>query len=1188
MAVSLMVFALAWNLRRLEHNSQIMVLGLFSLAILLIGLAHTVSYAGMPDLVTPSGPEKAINFWLAGRIVAAIGFLVIAVLPMRHWSERIWVPAVLLTVLAVVFVWWVGLYHAQWLPRTFVAGEGLTRFKVLTEYAIAAVFALAAVILLRRARREHGTEAAWLAASAWTLGLTEMYFTLYANVTDLFNLLGHLFLVVAYVMVYRAIFVAGVQEPYRLLARETSLLRSLIDSIPDLISYTDREGRYVGANRAFSDRTGLSEADLIGRTEEELGRPITVEGDGQESTRQPEMRATRRFEESIPDRQGHGGLFDTVRTPYFESTGVPLGVIEVSRDVTAQKQAEQRIHQLALYDQLTGLPNRFLFRDDVDEALRLACGEGTPHAILFLDLDDFKTVNDTLGHRVGDLLIQEAGRRIASIAAPGQTVSRLGGDEFALLLPGADLNEAARVAQRLISRIDEPFRLEQYELTITPSIGISMFPVDGADFESLSRCADAAMYRAKQEGRNDYLLLHQRHPRADRPAPATAVRPPASGRGRSAAPALPATGVLLGWADRGSGGARAMAASRPRPAASGRLHRPRRGQRPDPFHRRLGPAHGTAGCDVVGGPRSPSDHLGGQHLGRAVPPARLHRQGRAPPSRRPASPRSDVELELTETVAMRSPEAAVATVGRLHGLGVTLSIDDFGTGYSSMAYLKRFRINHLKIDQSFVRDLGHDPEDEAIVQAIIEVAKAVHCTTIAEGVETDGASASTSRLHGCDEGQGFVIGPALPPDQLPALLLAEARHPAARAAHGRSARARHDVVAEHLEHVPGRYVRQCEQRLPCRTATSHAPALAPRRGPGACEAALAPRRALRRPEAAARAVRAAAHPEVRRPSARADRRGSVCPRAGRCPASCRTASTPRRCQRVVRQLEGDADSLAEGSASRRLGQAPAIRAPYQQRGGDERRRSCRRSPPGGARLGPGPRGVRPFRGSAPCRAARRCCAWIRTASGPRSARISDDRANRKSPVRMAMVLSQRALADWAPRRNGGLVHDVVVVERRQVRQLDDDTPTARPPTRPDRRTARPGARAAGRNRLPPASTRYLDASRRTDRRWPRQHAGPPRRAARSAASRSEKAPGQRKAQQGPGHHGSIPADGAGALADEDIGLVHQVEHGLRHDAEHDRDCGTSRKRDRGEGGRHDDGGRVRLGSEKNIRTITRT
>jgi hypothetical protein len=238
MAISGMVFALAWNLRHIEFNSQIVLLGALSLIIVMVDLAHTLSFAGMPALVTPSSVEKSIFFWLTGRLVAAIALLIVAVMPLRHWRVRAWLWLILPVLVVTALVWWVGLYHLDWVPETFIQGKGLTPFKIDTEYAIAAIYALAAILLLRRSRRD-GLDMTWLSAAAWVLALAELFFTLYSNVTDLFNLLGHVYKAVAYFMVYRAIFTAGVQEPYRQLGEEKSRLRSL-SSTPFRISCPSR------------------------------------------------------------------------------------------------------------------------------------------------------------------------------------------------------------------------------------------------------------------------------------------------------------------------------------------------------------------------------------------------------------------------------------------------------------------------------------------------------------------------------------------------------------------------------------------------------------------------------------------------------------------------------------------------------------------------------------------------------------------------------------------------------------------------------------------------------------------------------------------------------------------------------------------------------------------------------------
>jgi diguanylate cyclase (GGDEF)-like protein/PAS domain S-box-containing protein len=768
MAISLMVVALAWNLRHLERNSQIMLVGWISLGVLIVDLAHTLSYQGMPALVTESTPQKAITFWLAGRIIAAVGFLLIAIIPTRHWPSRLWLPvSAAITVAALVLVW-IGIVHTQWVPTFFVPGEGLTLTKRVLEYVLSTAYGVAAVLLVLRARREASAELAWLATAAWTLALAELYFTLYGDVTDVFNLMGHILKVVAYAMVYRAIFVAGVQDPYRRLARETSLLRSLIDSVPDLISFTDQDGRLLGVNRAFSSRFHVSPDDAVGRS------PVDVAWtDGRSRTRLPLMSDDiERFEESVPDSAGVPQFFDTLQTPYFTAKGERLGVIEVSRDVTAQRRAEERIHHLALYDHLTGLPNRIMLGDRAASSFDDPALAGQAQALVFLDLDDFKTINDTVGHRIGDMLIQEAAARLLSAAGDGAHVARLGGDEFAVLAAPSSLAATTDLVSRLIAAIDQPFRIERYDLALTASAGIAMFPTDGTTFDELVVRADAAMYRAKQEGRHTYRFFSgdMLANAAERLELLTALRKAVENdelvvyyqpqvsladgaivgvealvRWQHPTLGLVQPGAFIGLAED-SGLILPIGEAVLNQALADAMEWERTGGRPITVSVNLSAVQFVQ-TDLA------------ERIRRA-----LLRSG---------FPAERLELEITETIAMVNPDMAAATIEGLHGMGVQVSIDDFGTGYSSLAYLKRFRIDKLKIDRSFVQDLGRDPDDEAIVTAVIQVAKALRCVTIAEGVETN-EQQEFLRSHGCDIAQGFHLHRPMPVGALVGLLRAGA------------------------------------------------------------------------------------------------------------------------------------------------------------------------------------------------------------------------------------------------------------------------------------------------------------------------------------------------------------------------------------------------------------------------------
>ena len=762
MAISLMIVALAWNLRVLQLNSQILTIGFFSMGVLLVDLAHALTFVGMPHLVTESSTQKTIPFWLAGRAIAAIGFLVLALVPIRHWSPRIWFPGLAIIAVACAAIWWVGLYRPEWFPTFFIPGEGVTTVKRLAEYLLAGLYALAAFLLARRSRREADDQLAWLAVAAWILALSELYFTLFVDVTDVYNLLGHLFKVTAYVMVYRAVFVAGVRQPRLQLAQEGALMRSLIDSIPDLISYTDRGGKLLGANRAFSTRIGVKPTDVVGRSPVDM-----LWSSGQGRSALPRMSdSDQRYEEILHDPDGMTHYFDTLLTPYFAEDGERLGVIEVSRDMTAQRAADARIRHLALFDHLTGLPNRAMMGDHAAESF--ADPANRTQAVIYLDLDDFKTTNDTVGHDVGDLIIIETAKRLSEAAGPEVFLCRLGGDEFAVLSPRCDLDGAAALTQGLLEAIDRPYLIDQYDLSLTASAGIAMYPTDGTVFDELASRADAAMYAAKDDGHNAYrffsgdMLLRSKRQLELLAALRRAIKNDElvlhyQPQWSLTDEAIVGVEALVRWQHPELG--LLQPAEFIGLAEESGLIMPI-----GEWVMQRAMADAVGWPESAGGPVTVAVNMSAVEFLQTGLVLRIQRdllRSGLPPGR--------LEIEITESVAMANPEKAAVQLERLHEMGVSLSIDDFGTGYSSMAYLRRFHVNTLKIDRSFVEDLGHDADDEAIVSAIVEMSRALRCTTVAEGVETH-EQLHFLRAHGCDVAQGYLLGRPVPADEIVALI----------------------------------------------------------------------------------------------------------------------------------------------------------------------------------------------------------------------------------------------------------------------------------------------------------------------------------------------------------------------------------------------------------------------------------
>jgi diguanylate cyclase (GGDEF)-like protein len=460
----------------------------------------------------------------------------------------------------------------------------------------------------------------------------------------------------------------------------------------------------------------------------------------------------------------------THAAPMRDANGAVSTLLAITRDITERKRSEERIQYLANFDALTGLPNRAQLDDHLKYALSIVKRSNGNLAVLFIDIDRFKDINDTLGHSVGDALLVKIAKRVQSVLREEDTASRLGGDEFILILPGCDAQGAAQVAQKLLQVISEPSRIEQYDLAVTASIGIAIFPNDGVDLETLSKSADTAMYRAKHEGRNGYrFFTSQMQARAIRSMQLLNALRHALELGQFQVYYQPQISIrdgriigveaLLRWQHPELGNVK-PAEFIPVAEDSGLiltigewvLHTAVK-QLKCWLDNGLSPMVMAVNLSVVQFRHSSLPDMVSRILNEVQLPSQY------------------LELELTEGVAMNEPERAIAVMNNLHERGIRMSIDDFGTGYSSLNYLKRFKVYKLKIDQSFVRDIIFDPEDKAIVAAIISMSKNLGLKTIAEGVETYEQLAFLNE-HGCDDAQGYYYSEPLSPAQIEAFFLA--------------------------------------------------------------------------------------------------------------------------------------------------------------------------------------------------------------------------------------------------------------------------------------------------------------------------------------------------------------------------------------------------------------------------------
>jgi diguanylate cyclase (GGDEF)-like protein/PAS domain S-box-containing protein len=461
-----------------------------------------------------------------------------------------------------------------------------------------------------------------------------------------------------------------------------------------------------------------------------------------------------------------------------DAAGKPLRMIRGMTDVTERKLAESRIEQLAFYDSLTGLPNRALLLDRLKQTLAAAERRGDRVALLFLDLNRFKEINDTQGHATGDDVLLEVARRFRATLRQDETVARIGGDEFLVVAQGVDQAGAARIAERLQQALAQPLAVRDQAFSVAASIGIAFYPDDGRCPDELLKHTDIAMYRAKA-GKTSWcfyrpemgselarrLEMAQRLEQAlDRHALELYYQPQFDLHTRN----LTGAEVLLRWTDSQWG---ALSPAEFIPVAEERG-----------LMGRLGEWVLRAACRQLQAWRAAGFALPGRLAvnvdARQFEDPEFVSKTCAIVEAAGLTP-EDFELEITESGVMADPERTVAQTEALQEAGFAIAIDDFGTGYSSLAYLKRFSVDTLKIDISFVRDMLSNGNDEAIVRTIIAMARSLGLTTLAEGVET-GAQADRLRELGCDFAQGFHFGPPEPAGTFAGRWLACAGSPGAQ------------------------------------------------------------------------------------------------------------------------------------------------------------------------------------------------------------------------------------------------------------------------------------------------------------------------------------------------------------------------------------------------------------------------
>lgn len=901
--VAVLIFSVGWNARKFVQNTNLLVFSCLMLAVGLLDFIHAFSFPGMPDFITPAGPEKAINFWLSARFVSVFALLTLALMP---WF-RLW-PLPSKVVLSVVVLLTLGLSYAlifypNQFPSTYTYNTGLTAFKVISEYVLIGVLLLAALLFaldLRQPKADMNTSA--LIASALLMMVSEYFFTLYRDLSDAYNFFGHVFKIFAYVFLYRALIVESITRPYfRLadevertsvqaeqLAHEVRLDESLL-SLSDfavnndkdlLLDYGIEHARYVVpcASASLYDvvndhlqlvaQSGKPEdhAALIDRqrlttdyhyfindaplhcivlraTSEEMGQVVLLLTDSQRTfNRRDEQTLTvwlkslltwysRIYQEeqvntlSLAVEQNPNPIFITdtdarieyANKAYVESSGYSreelLGknprmtgsgrtppnvfadmwrhllngkpwsgelinrtksgdeVVELTtifplkdrrgeivkyisfkNDVTEAIENEKKIHRLSFFDQLTGLPNRTSYQADFER--RIGEQADRPAMMLYVNLDNFKLINDAMSIDIGNQVLCTISSRLQLLESHDCSVYRMSGDIFVLLMTDSDIRDAGEMAVRVLNTIRTPMHINEQNTVVTASIGVVQFQYQGTTPDEVLQHAEVAMYEAKKKGRNTFqvyndemqagaieqlAMLNALNFALERDEFSLVFQPQVTMHGQR----LVGAEALLRWYSQELG---EVPPSQFIPLAerSGLI------SAIDKWVFRKAARQVRQWQEQGIGDIKVAVNLSASRFEAAE----LVKDVQAIVREEQVAPQS-IELELTEVVALQNPEQALITIAALQEAGFHVSLDDFGTGYSSISYLKRFGFDKLKIDKSFIDDLTVDNQtDIAIVSGIIALARSLKMLTVAEGVETKEQWDLLLDL-GCDKVQGY-------------------------------------------------------------------------------------------------------------------------------------------------------------------------------------------------------------------------------------------------------------------------------------------------------------------------------------------------------------------------------------------------------------------------------------------------
>jgi diguanylate cyclase (GGDEF)-like protein/PAS domain S-box-containing protein len=765
--VAMLVFITGYRAILSERQGAVVLLGLAFLGVGVLDFLHAMSYSGMPDMLTPNSAHKSIYFWLAARLLAAcalLAYVAMPVVPDFGLARRRLGLLAVFTVIALVGV--PGALFPERIPALFTPGYGLTPLKVGLEWLVIAIH-LATLVLLWARRRTLMHECIMALAFAVALSaVSELFMTLLGAVDkNAANAVGHLYKIAAYLYLFHATFTESMRRPIERLEMQNLREKVILNAASDGVVWVAQDGQILLANPAMQALTGYSTDELLGKNLSIL-LPEQIRQHHGASMRsyftEPRARAMGSLDLSIRRRDGALQPVD-ISLGYWSDRNGKYAIAYI-RDLRERKQMEATLRHRATHDELTALPNRWLFHLQLNQALVRASRSGLRVAVLFLDLDYFKSVNDSFGHATGDALLVQVAQRMRDVLRESDMLARLGGDEFAILL--SDLQgseEAVGVAAKLLNSLEKTFRVQDKDVHSGGSLGLAFYPDDSQDSDTLLRYADLAMYQAKQAGRGGYACYSQDMDKRVHEDMQIHMRlKEAIAQGILQLHYQPQVDVQTGAVV----GAEALL----------RWH--------DPVLGHVSPARFIPLAEATGLILPLSDWVlqtaceqiaqwsrAGMPLRIAVNfSAHQFRQRNMPEKVRDALLRSGaeahlLEIEITESAAMAHPEQAREQLNSLVTLGCSVALDDFGTGYSSLAYLKALPVSKIKISQAFMSGLPHDEGDASISRAVIAMAHSMGMTLVAEGVEKP-VQLEFLRDYGCEVYQGWLFAKAMPADEL--------------------------------------------------------------------------------------------------------------------------------------------------------------------------------------------------------------------------------------------------------------------------------------------------------------------------------------------------------------------------------------------------------------------------------------